>query len=63
MLHRDLTEPGKNALLRRDSLGLTAVLIDLSQAEVREVILRTTPGSDLLLLTPSVPPRTYCSLK
>ena len=34
VLHRDLTEPGKNALLRRDAIGLTAVMIDLSQAEV-----------------------------
>ena len=34
VLHRDLTEPGKNALLRRDAVGLTAVLIDFSQAEI-----------------------------
>lgn len=34
VLHRDLTEPGKNALLKRDAIGLTASLIDLSQAEV-----------------------------
>jgi len=33
VVHRDLTEPGKNVLLKRDSLGLTAALIDLSQAE------------------------------
>ena len=34
VLHRDLTEPGKNALLRRDAVGLTAVMIDFSQAEI-----------------------------
>ena len=34
VLHRDLTEPGKNALLKRDATGLTAALIDLSQADV-----------------------------
>lgn len=34
VLHRDLTEPGKNALLKRDSIGLTAAMIDFSQADV-----------------------------
>ena len=34
ILHRDLTEPGKNALFKRDATGLTASLIDLSQSEL-----------------------------
>lgn len=34
VVHRDLTEPGKNVMLKRDALGLTAGLIDLSQAEI-----------------------------
>lgn len=34
ILHRDLTEPGKNALFKRDATGLTASLIDLSQSEI-----------------------------
>ena len=34
VIHRDLTEPGKNALLKADGGGMTAALIDLSQAEV-----------------------------
>jgi hypothetical protein len=33
VVHRDLTEPGKNALLKRDEIGLTAAIIDFSQAE------------------------------
>ena len=33
LVHRDLTEPGKNVLLRRERAGLTATLIDLSQAQ------------------------------
>ena len=34
VLHRDLSEPGKNVLLQQDSVGITAKLIDFSQAEV-----------------------------
>lgn len=34
IVHRDLTEPGKNALITRDALGVTSVLIDLSQADI-----------------------------
>lgn len=33
LVHRDLTEPGKNVLLRRDAFGLTSTIIDLSQAQ------------------------------
>ena len=33
VVHRDLVEPGKNVLLKRDGRGLTAALIDFSQAE------------------------------
>ena len=33
LVHRDLTEPGKNVLLRRERGHLTATLIDLSQAQ------------------------------
>ena len=35
VVHRDLTEPGKNALLRREPDGsITAAVIDLSQSEL-----------------------------
>jgi hypothetical protein len=34
VLQRDLSEPGKNALIHQDRLGLTASLIDFSQADV-----------------------------
>lgn len=33
LIHRDLTEPGKNVMIKRDARGLTSALVDLSQAE------------------------------
>ena len=33
VVHRDLTEPGKNVQLKRDSRGLTTALVDFSQSE------------------------------
>ena len=33
IVHRDLTEPGKNIIVKRDGRGLTAAMIDFSQAE------------------------------
>jgi len=36
VLHRDLTEPGKNVMIKRDAHGLTATLVDFSQAEPKQ---------------------------
>ena len=33
VVHRDLTEPGKNVQLKRDGRGLTTALVDFSQSE------------------------------
>ena len=56
VLHRDLTEPGKNALIKRDGAGLTAALIDLGQSEVCPDK-RGAAGRALKMCTPSpLPP-------
>ena len=40
VIHRDLTEPGKNALIKRDALGVSYTEIDLPEVNHYQVATR-----------------------